>query len=127
MGGDETLIFVGLGFRRDVGAGDLLAAIRDARARAGCTVDAIAVPDFKADAACAQAADSLGVPLVRVGREALKGEQGRCLTRSDAAEKATGFACVAEAAALAAAGPGGRLLLARIATGSATCALAECP
>jgi cobalt-precorrin 5A hydrolase len=127
MGGDKTVIFAGLGFRGDTRADDLLAVIHDAGIRAGCAVDAIAVPDFKADDACAQAAATLGLKLIRVSRDALKGEQGRCLTRSDVAEKATGFACVAEAAALAAAGPGGRLLLPRIATQTATCALAERP
>ncbi len=121
------MIFAGLGFRRDTPTDDLLAAIRDASTRAGRAIDALSVPDFKAGDACLQAAATLGLPLIRITRDALKGEQGRCLTRSDAAQKATGFACVAEAAALAAAGPGGRLLLARIATPTATCALAERP
>ncbi len=119
-------VVAGLGFRKDTPADALLAVIRDASARAGRRVDALAVPDFKADDAGVQnAARALALPLIRVARDALKGEQGRCLTRSEAARRATGFACVAEAAALAAAGVGGRLLLPRIATDRATCALAE--
>jgi cobalt-precorrin 5A hydrolase len=60
-----------------------------------------------------------------VTRAALRGAQGRCLTRSDIAREATGFASVAEACALAAAGDAGRLILPRIANARATCALAE--
>ncbi|HTI02212.1 MAG TPA: cobalamin biosynthesis protein, partial [Acidisoma sp.] len=54
----------------------------------------------------------------------LRGEQGRCLTRSARAQREVGLASVAEAAALAGAGPGGRLVLARIAADGVTCALA---
>lgn len=47
------------------------------------------------------------------------------LTESAASRAATGLGSVAEAAALAAAGPGARLLGPRVASGGVTCALAE--
>jgi len=119
-------VIAGLGFRRDCAAPDIIAVVRDAGARAGRAVDALAVPDFKADEPGVQAAASaLALPLLRVSRAALRGEQGRCLTRSETVRQATGFASVAEAAALAAAGDGATLLLPRIASATAACALAE--
>lgn len=121
-----TRIFAGIGFRRGCPADDIVLVVRDAQARANRRVDALAVPDFKADEPGAQrAADALALPLIRIARSALAGAQGRCLTRSDAARQATGFASVAEACALAAAGEAGRLILPRITSPRATCALAE--
>ena len=119
-------VFAGLGFRRGCPGADILAVVRDAGSRAGRAVDALAVPDFKADEAGIQdAALALALPVVRVPREALRGQQGRCLTRSEVARQATGLASVAEAAALAAAGAAGSLILPRITGARATCALAE--
>jgi cobalt-precorrin 5A hydrolase len=48
----------------------------------------------------------------------------RTLTRSERVLAMTGVPSVSEAAALAAAGPGARLLAPRVAVGPATCALA---
>jgi cobalt-precorrin 5A hydrolase len=119
-------IVAGLGFRRDCPADDLLGIVREAGARVGRPIDILAVPDFKADEAGVQAAaQTLSLPLIRVGRAALQGAQESCPTRSAAARQATGLASVAEGCALAAAGADGRLLLARIANARATCALAE--
>ena len=119
-------VIAGLGFRRDCPGDDLLAVLRDARVRVGRDLDALAVPAFKADEPGVQeAARALALPLIPVTRAALRGAQGRCLTRSDIAREATGFASVAEACALAAAGDAGRLILPRIANARATCALAE--
>jgi cobalt-precorrin 5A hydrolase len=55
----------------------------------------------------------------------MKAAEPRCPTRSDKALETTGFSSVAEAAALAAAGAGGILVLPRISSAKATCALAE--
>lgn len=60
-----------------------------------------------------------------VGGAALAGVEVRCLTRSELASRVVGFGAVAEGSALAAAGAGGRLILPRIASARATCALAE--
>jgi cobalt-precorrin 5A hydrolase len=90
--------------------------------------DALAVPDFRGnEPGIAAAAAALGLPILWIARAALKGEQGRCLTRSARAEAEIGLSCVAEAAALSGAGPGSRLLLPRIAGGGVTCAIAQGP
>jgi cobalt-precorrin 5A hydrolase len=63
--------------------------------------------------------------LVAVPDEALRGFEAGCATRSTRVAGLYGVGSVAEAAALAAAGPGGALILPRIATRRVTCALAR--
>jgi cobalt-precorrin 5A hydrolase len=125
MGSGQAMtarVFAGIGCRRDCAADDILAVVR----AAGRAVDALAAPAFKAgEAGLHAAADALGVPLIFVEPAALAAVQPLCVTRSAPAERATGVASVAEGCALAAAGPGGRLVLARITGARATCALAE--
>ncbi|TWA55056.1 cobalt-precorrin 5A hydrolase [Azospirillum baldaniorum] len=76
------------------------------------------------EAGVAEAARLLALPLRFVDDSALAAVQDRVQTRSARVEAAVGVASVAEAAALAAAGPGSTLLLPRRSTPSATCALA---
>ncbi len=71
-----------------------------------------------------EAARLLAAPLTPLPLEALLAEEGRVLTRSEAAMARFGVPAVAEAAALAGAGDGGRLLGPRLAEGGATCAVA---
>jgi cobalt-precorrin 5A hydrolase len=120
------MIVAGIGCRRLCPAEDIMDLVHQASAQAGRRATALAAPAFKdAEPGLHEAAARLGLPLLRVADAALRQAQPACPTRSPAAMRATGFASVAEAAALAAAGPGGRLVLARIANGRATCALAE--
>jgi len=101
-----------------------VALVRLAEEQAACHVGALAAPDFKQDeTGLHEAARRLGVALNFVDATALAAVQPRCPTRSEAAARHAGAASVAEGSALAASG--GRLLLARIANGRATCALAE--
>ena len=94
-----------------------------AQARAGCVVGSLAAPGWKQGApGLYDAAARLGLPIAFIDVAALVAVQPRCPTRSAVAERETGVASVAEGAALAASG--GRLLLARIAGGGVTCALA---
>ncbi|QCO03922.1 cobalamin biosynthesis protein [Azospirillum argentinense] len=76
------------------------------------------------EAGVAEAARLLALPLRFVDDSALAAVQDRVQTRSARVEVAVGVASVAEAAALAAAGPGSTLLLPRRSTPRATCALA---
>ena len=66
----------------------------------------------------------LGLTPVYLDRETLRAQQAAVLTGSRAALAATGLHSVAEAAALAAAGPRARLVLPRRVHGDATCAAA---
>jgi cobalamin biosynthesis protein CbiG len=116
------VIVAGIGCRRGCPAEAIIALVRAAEAIVE-TVGALAAPAFKRDeTGLHQAAERLGVPLLFVDDAALAAAQVHCVTRSDAAERATGFASVAEAAAL---GAGGVLLLPRLAGAGVTCALAR--
>lgn len=121
-------VFAGIGLRRGCPAQEIVALVRRAGEQAGRTVAALAAPNFKRDeAGLSQAAAELCLALLLIGPEALKAAQPGCVTRSSAALAAVGVASVAEGSALAAAGVGARLLLPRIASVAATCALAEAP
>jgi cobalt-precorrin 5A hydrolase/precorrin-3B C17-methyltransferase len=81
--------------------------------------------DLKADEAAVHAlADTLGVPARFFAAEALALEEPRLATPSDVVRNAVGVAGVAEAAALAAAGPDGTLLVPKQRSDRATCAIA---
>jgi len=119
----EAVIVAGLGFRRGCSADDIVQAVRSAQDRAGCRAALLATPDWKCGEPGLQAAAiRLGLRIAFIDAAAMAAVQPRCPTRSAVAERETGTASVAEGAALAASG--GHLLLARIAQGSATCALA---
>jgi len=126
---DKAMIVAGVGCRRDTAAPDIEAAIREALARAGIAsnaLDAIATMAAKrGEAGIAAAAANLGVSIVLVSDAELQSARGRTVTRSERVLALTGVPSVAEAAALAAAGPSARLISSRLIVGSATCALAS--
>jgi cobalamin biosynthesis protein CbiG len=114
------MITAGIGCRKGCTAAEIVALIQSAG-----SPDRLAAPGFKRDeAGLQQAAATLRLPLHFVSDAALAAAQPSCLTRSAAAERATGYASIAEAAALAL---GGQLLGPRIASANATCALARTP
>ncbi len=118
-----TMIVAGLGFR----AGASLAALHAALALAQAGRPRATHLATAADKAPALAplARMLGLPLIPVAPDALR----RCCTptQSAASQRARGTGSLAEAAALAAAGPGARLLCPRQISPDrmATCALAQ--
>ncbi|MCT8997096.1 cobalamin biosynthesis protein [Chelativorans intermedius] len=117
----------GLGCRKGVAAGEVLAAL-DACAAAlrPPAVQALATAASKAgEPGILAAAGLLGLPLIPVDRAALRRASPRCMTHSAASLAATGTPSLAEAAALAAAGEGSRLIAPRIARGNVTCAIAQ--
>jgi cobalt-precorrin 5A hydrolase len=119
-------IVAGVGFRAACTAEEIAALVRQVASAAGVEVGRLAAPDFKAEApALRRAAEMLGLELVLAPHARLAEVQPLCLSRSRAAEAATDLASVAEACALAAAGPGARLLGPRTSNGVATCALAQ--
>jgi cobalt-precorrin 5A hydrolase len=122
------MIVAGVGCRKGASAREIGAAISAALSRAGLradALDAIAAPAMKSgEAGLAAAASDLGVPLVLVPQADLETAGARTLTRSERVIAFMGVPSAAEAAALAAAGPAGRLVAPRTAVGSATCALA---
>ena len=123
------MIVAGVGCRKGVQAADIEAAIMAACAQANVPASKlrlIATSAAKGDEpGIAAAASAIGVPLVLIPPSDLAAAGLRATTRSERVIALAGVPSVAEAAALAAGGPGARLIAPRIAVGSATCALAE--
>jgi cobalt-precorrin 5A hydrolase len=128
MGLDQAMMVAGVGCRRGASAGDIEAAIRAALARAGVDAAALgAIATIAAkqnEAGIDAAATKLGVSIIVVSETALQAASQRTITRSERVLASMGVPSVAEAAALAAAGPSARLLAPRLVVGAATCALA---
>jgi cobalt-precorrin 5A hydrolase len=128
MGLDETMMVAGVGCKAGAAASEIEAAIAEALARAGlsaATLTALATSFTKSDEpGIAAAAMARGLRLVIVPQRDLVAADARVVTRSERVLALTGVRSVAEAAALAAAGPASRLLCPRVAIGPVTCALA---
>ena len=123
----SRLIAIGVGCRAGV-AGEAIAALaRRALADAGAPQGEKRMFTLAAkseEPGLIEAARLLRAPLTPVPLEALQAQAERILTPSAAAELRFGAPNIAEAAALAGAGEGGRLLGPRIAADGATCAVA---
>lgn len=118
-------LVAGIGCRRGATAEDILAAIDAALAETGRGREVLArlatIPQKAGEAGIVATADQLGIGLTIVADAAdFSGP-----TESRCSRATTGLGSVAESAALAAAGPGARLLAPRSSTRRATCALAE--
>ena len=117
------MIVAGFGFR----AAASVASLQDALAAAGgARVGALATADDKAATPAFRAfAAALGLPVLTVDAAAIAAQP--TATSSAAALAARGTGSLAEAAALAAAGPNARLLTPRVISQDrmASCALAE--
>lgn len=122
------MIVAGIGCRRGASAQDVEAALSAALNDAGTlarAVDAIATSTAKAnEAGIVEVARARGIKFIAVAQTELEAAAARGVTKSVRALALTGVPSVAEAAALAAAGPAARLLVPRVAVGMATCALA---
>jgi len=125
------MIAAGIGCKRDAPASDIEAAIRAALARAQLgadALDAIATMQAKSgEPGIREAAEKFGVAFVVVLELELTAAKGRVETRSERVTALAGVGSVAEAAALAAAGPASTLIVPRVIVGAATCALAASP
>ena len=123
-----ALIAIGVGCRKACSSEAIIALVR--RALADC--DGVegerrlfSLADKRGEPGLAAAAEALGFDLVFLSRAALIAEEPRLLTRSRAAQDRFDLPSVAEAAALAGAGPEARLLGPRLAADGATCAIAQ--
>jgi cobalt-precorrin 5A hydrolase len=126
---DQAMIVAGIGCRRGAEARDVEAAIRATLARAGieaADLKAIATGSAKAaEPGIATTAAKLGLSIMPIAAAELKAAGDRVMTRSDRVLALTGVPSLAEAAALAAAGPSSHLIASRLVVGAATCALAR--
>lgn len=124
-------LVAGIGFRRATGPDEIVALIRLALDGIGAGPErlrALATASDRADdGALRRAAEAFGIDVIGIAEPELEAVDYRVTTRSARIEASRGVGSLAEAAALAAAGEGGRLALARIASAGATCALALLP
>ncbi len=124
----EAVIVAGIGCRKGVSANKVLAAITAALEQHGLQSSqllCLATVAAKADErAITEAASTLSLELIIVPDQKLAETSSRQLSHSEISLATTGTKSASEAAALAAAGPGSRLLGPRIAVGPVTCALA---
>lgn len=127
--GDEAVIVAGVGFRSGAGADEIVALVRRALAEAGAAPSDLArlatLSALAGAAAFRDAAGRLGVAVIGVDDRCLRETRARVRTQSQRALAAHGVGSVAEAAALGAVGRDGTLVLERIASAAATCALAR--
>ncbi|WP_299780668.1 cobalamin biosynthesis protein [uncultured Roseobacter sp.] len=117
------MIAAGFGFRKTASVGSLQDALD--RACEAVQPDVLATPEDKATAETFRLfAEKIGIPVKAVPADIL--QQQSTTTQSEASQKVHGTGSVAEAAALAAAGPDARLLTLRHISADklATCALA---
>ena len=136
-GNEKTLVYhprklaLGLGCERGTDAEEIIALIETALAAAGLAKHAIACVtsiDLKADEeAILAAADWIGVPARFFTAERLEAEAPRLANPSATVFTEVGCHGVAEGAALAAAGPHGKLVVPKTKSRRATCAIALAP
>lgn len=123
------MIVAGIGCRKAIAAEQVESAIEAALRQnqiEGHRLDVIAVPAVKGtEAGIVEAAAARGVLLVLITQDALEEADFRTLTRSARSMGTLNVQSVAEASALAGAGPNSRLLAPRVVVGPVTCALAE--
>jgi cobalt-precorrin 5A hydrolase len=120
----QTVVVAGIGCRSGVSAEQVESALAAALGP-GRSLSVIATPTAKGhEPGIIAAAAARGVPLVLISQADLEAASQATLTRSDHSMSAMNVHSVAEAAALAGAGPQSRLLGPRIAVGPVTCALA---
>jgi cobalt-precorrin 5A hydrolase len=114
----------GIGCRSGVSAEQVESALAAALGP-GRSLSRIATPTAKGhEPGIIAAAAARGVPLVLISQSDLEAASEATLTHSDHSMAAMNVPSVAEAAALAGAGPASRLLGPRVAVGPVTCALA---
>jgi len=129
MGLGETVIVAGIGCRKGASAAQIDAAIETALERAGrplARLDLMATSERKREEeGITEAASARGLRLILVAQADLEIAAARGTTWSRRVLALAGVPSVAEAAALAAAGPRAQLILPRIVVGPVTCALAS--
>ena len=122
------MMVAGIGSRKGVTAGDVLAAVEttlETHGLAMTALSALATSEFKRDEEAIFAAGrDLALPIIVVTTEALEKVSSNTLSRSELSQSTAGTPSVSEASALAAAGAGAKLLGPRTVLGPVTCAIA---
>ena len=123
----KAVVAIGIGCKKGCSSEAIVALVERAIAAAACAgMEArLFTHEAKQDeAGLANAAQALGLPLVFLEAEVLRQASLRAATNSPRVMELFGLPSIAEAAALAGAGPTSYLLVARISDGGASCAIA---
>jgi cobalt-precorrin 5A hydrolase len=123
----KSALAIGVGCKRGCSSKAIVALVERAIAAAACagTRAALFTHEAKrAEAGLASAAKALGLPLVFLDGQVLRQASLRAATNSPRVMAMFGLPSIAEAAALAGAGPSSVLLVARMSDGGASCAIA---
>lgn len=120
-------VAIGIGCRKGCPADAVEMLVRQAlgQARGAVPAGLFTVADKQGEPGLNEAAGRLELGLTYFSRETLRARETDISTYSPHAERVLGVPSVAEAAALAGAGPGSVLVVPRIAAGGATCAVAR--
>ncbi len=122
------MIAIGIGCRKGATRDSIAAIVTRARSLAALadqTAILFSHDRKQGEAGLAAAAAALGLPLRFLTQDALQAVEPLVATRSDHSKDATGIASISEAAALAGAGQGARLIVPRIVGDGVTCAIAR--
>jgi cobalt-precorrin 5A hydrolase len=123
----ETTVAIGIGCKRGCSSEAIVALVERAIMAASCagTPTALFTHEAKrSEAGLVSAAKVLGLPLVFLDGQVLRQASLRAATNSPRVMAMFGLPSIAEAAALAGAGPSSFLLVARMSDGGASCAVA---
>jgi cobalt-precorrin 5A hydrolase len=123
----KTTVAIGIGCKRGCSSEAIVALVERAIAAASCTGAPATLFTHEAkqnEAGLAGAAKALGLPLVFLDGQVLQNASLRGATNSPRVMAMFGLPSIAEAAALAGAGPSSVLLVARMSDGGASCAIA---
>ena len=122
----HPVVAIGIGCRKACPADDIVTLVRGALASisAVTATGLFSVAEKKAEPGLAEAAATLGLPLVFLDKAVLQLVAGEARSCSRRVEDMFGLPGIAETAALAGAGQGAVLLVPRITCPTATCAIA---
>jgi cobalt-precorrin 5A hydrolase len=123
----EATVAIGIGCKRDCSSEAIVALVERAIAAAASVGAPAALFTHEAkrgEAGLASAAKALGLPLVFLDGQVLRQASLRAAANSPRVMAMFGLPSIAEAAALAGAGPSSVLLVARMSDGGASCAIA---
>lgn len=123
----KTTVAIGIGCKRGCSSDAIAALVKRAIVVASCAGAPATLFTHEAkrsEAGLADAAKALGLPLVYLEPQVLQDASLRAATNSPRVTAMFGLPSIAEAAALAGAGPSSVLLVARMSDGGASCAIA---
>jgi len=126
--GSKTTVAIGIGCKRGCSREAIVALVERAIAAAACARTPASLFTHeakKSEAGLASAAKALGLRLVFLDGQVLRQASLRAATNSPRVMAMFGLPSIAEAAALAGAGPSSVLLVARMSDGGASCAIAS--